>query len=238
MSKFKRSVMHYGKNNEHHKYYMDTNQEYELKSTTSEKDIGVTFTNDLKFSEHIKNITSKANQVIGIIRRCFTHMDNEMFLKLYKSVVRPHLEYGNIIWHPLYKYQIKTIENVQRRATKLVPKLQNLSYEERLQCLGLPSIEYRQLRGDLIQCYKIINKLDNIEFNNFFEMSKVKSTRNSDFKLQRCFARSNIRANFFSVRVVNHWNNLTTLTRSSRDLLTFKINIDRELHYLKYVFTN
>ena len=78
---------------------------------------------------------------------CFPSKD--IFLKLYKSVVRPHLEYANVIWHPIFAKQLKKLENVQRRATKLVPNLKSLSYTERLMSLNLPTIQYRQL-GDLI----------------------------------------------------------------------------------------
>ena len=128
---------------------MDRNLDKELKLTTEEKDVGVTFTVSLKFDEHIQNVTTKANQIVGMIKRSFTHMDNDIFLKLYKSVVRPHLEYANVIWHPIFAKQLKKLENVQRRATKLVPNLKSLSYTERLMSLNLPTIQYRQL-GDLI----------------------------------------------------------------------------------------
>ena len=80
-----------------------------------------------------------------------------MFLNLYKSLVRPHLEYAVTVCTPLYKKDIKAIENVQRRATKLVHSIKHLSYQERLKKLGLPSLEYRQERADLIEVYKIMN---------------------------------------------------------------------------------
>ena len=67
--------------------------------------------------------TSKANQMIGIIKRTFINIDKESFTKLYKAIIRPHLEYGNLVWHPNYKYQSVEIEKIQRRATKLVKKV-------------------------------------------------------------------------------------------------------------------
>ena len=80
---------------------MNSESTLELSGTDSEKDIGVTFSNNLKFDKHINNIISKANQMTGIIKRSFKYMDKDMFIKLYKSIVRPHLEYANVIWHPL-----------------------------------------------------------------------------------------------------------------------------------------
>ena len=135
------SILHVGRNNEKHTYYMDSNNSKVLNITDSEKDLGVTFTSDLKFDTHITNIVNKGNQLTGLIKRSFSYIDAKMFNKLYKAIVRPHLEYANIIWHPIYKRQLRSIENIQRRATKLVPELKNLTYYERLTALDLPSIQ-------------------------------------------------------------------------------------------------
>ena len=83
-----------------------------------------------------------------------------MFLNLYKSIVRPHIEYAVTVCAPLYKKDMIAIENVQRRATKLVTSIKHLSYQERLRKLGLPSLEYRRERADLIEVYKIMNNID------------------------------------------------------------------------------
>jgi len=55
-------------------------------------------------------------------------------------MVRPHLEYGNVVWHPQFKKDLELLEGVQRRATKRVPGLHNLRYEERLRRTDLPSL--------------------------------------------------------------------------------------------------
>ena len=62
-------------------------------------------------------------------------------------MVRPHLEYGNVIWVPYYKTDIKKLEAVQRRATKLITSLKDKAYGERLKELKLPSLVYRRKRG-------------------------------------------------------------------------------------------
>ena len=122
----------------------------------SEKDLGVTIDKNLNFREHISSKINLANRNVGIIFRTFTYLDPEMFKNLYKSIVRPHLEYGTVIWTPMCKKDKIAIENVQRRATKLVRSCKDLS--ERLRKLGLPSLEYRRERSDLIQVYKILNR--------------------------------------------------------------------------------
>jgi len=68
---------------------------------------------------------------------------------LYKSLVRPLLEYANTVW----MCDIEKIEKVQMRATKLIQGLSSRSYEERLRVLQLPTLRYRPLRGDMIQLY-------------------------------------------------------------------------------------
>ena len=230
-------VLHIGTNNPQHEYYWDKEKSKPLKKVTSEKDVGVIFSGDLKFDQHISTIVSKANQLVGIVKRSFTHLDKDTFVKIYKAIIRPHIEYANVIWHPRFKKQMKCIESVQRRATKLVPGLKDLPYIQRLQQLDLPSVKYRQVRADLIQTYKIIHKIDNIETNDFFTIRDNNvTTRNSDLKLYKEFSKTSVRSNFLSNRVNNFWNSLTTTTRFSRDILTFKKLIDRELIHLKYVF--
>ena len=91
--------------------------------------------------------------MLGIIKRNFSFINRDIFIKLYRSLVRPHLEYGQCIWSPYLIHCKKEIEKVQRRATKIVPGMNNLSYEERLIKLKLSSLNYRRMRGDLIQKY-------------------------------------------------------------------------------------
>ena len=91
--------------------------------------------------------------MLGLIKRTFSYLNKHILLKLYKSLVRPHLEYGNIIWHPLFKKQSIAIERVQRRATSLLKECKNMSYMERLKYLDLYSLKgrTRRMRGALIE---------------------------------------------------------------------------------------
>ena len=91
---------------------------------------------------------------MGVIRGSFLYMDRTTFKLLYTSLVRPHVEYANQVWSPYLVKHIELIENVQRRATKLIPGLKDYSYQERLELLDLPTPSYRRLRGDMIEVYK------------------------------------------------------------------------------------
>ena len=153
--------MHFGKKNPQHEYFMKIEKEKQRIGTCNEeKDLGITFDKELTFDSHISNITKKANQMLGIIKRTFTFMNKDIFLKLYKALVRSHLEYGNVIYYPHLKRQSILIESVQRRATKLVPECKDMNYGERLGYLKLYTVKGRRLRGHLIQVYKIFQGVD------------------------------------------------------------------------------
>ena len=97
-----------------------------LKSTKSEKDLGVVIDEKLTFQQHVEQCTTKANRTVGIIRRFFQHLSEQTFTLLFKSLVRPILEYGNVVWQPMAKGLCSQIEDVQRRATKLLGHIKNL----------------------------------------------------------------------------------------------------------------
>lgn len=188
----------------------------------TEKDLGVYIDNKLKFQEHISRQIKKANSKVGIIKRTFTFMDKEMFLVLYKSLVRPHLEYGSNIWSVIYKKELIALENVQRRATKLVHIISHLSYSERLKHLGLPSLQYRRLRADMVETYRILQGIDTInEVNEIFPRS-LTTTRGHVFKIQKKYCRTNVRKYSFSQRIVDCWNKLPENVVTATSVNSFK----------------
>ena len=139
--------------------YKMTNKDGEIISIeedSEEKDLGILFEKNLKFNKHITVTVKRANKLVGLIRRTFSFMDKELFLMVYKCLIRSVLDYGSPVWNPSTKKYRQLLENVQRRATKLVPDLKMLSYQERLRELNLPTLYYRRNRYDLIQLFKII----------------------------------------------------------------------------------
>ena len=109
----------------------------QLETVNTEKDLRIHFTNSLKFDEHINKVLNKANSITGLIKRNFSYMDKNYVLTLNKSLIRPHLDYGNSINYPVTKKNKRILENGQRRNTKLVPELRDLPYERRLEELNL-----------------------------------------------------------------------------------------------------
>ena len=106
-----------------------------LGRTTQEKDLGVTFSADMKVSEQCGIAASKGNQILGLIRRTNMYKEKQLIVPMYKAIVRPHLEYCIQAWRQYRKTDIDKLERIQRRATKTIPELRDLSYESSLlQC--------------------------------------------------------------------------------------------------------
>ena len=98
----------------------DKSSPVDLEWKEEEKDLGVLVDKKLTFQQEINARVKKANILTGIIRRTFTFLDERNFARLFKSLVRPHLEYAAAVWSPHWKKDIKKQEAVQRTATKLV----------------------------------------------------------------------------------------------------------------------
>ena len=121
------------------------------------------------------------------------------------------------------------LEKIQRRATKLIPGLRDLRYEERLKECGLTTLEMRRLRGDQIEVFKILNGYENIDSNIFFE-SKI--TRGHNYTLVKKQSRLDVRKYSFSQRTINVWNKLSTdcvHASTSSSVNMFKNKIDKYL---------
>ena len=178
--------LHIGKKFTETTYTMESDgQQVELEKVKNEKDLGVIIDQNLTFRDHITSKVNIANRNVGIVFRTFTYIDQEMFLNLYKSIIRPHLEYATPVWSPLYKKDKIIIENVQRRATRLVATCKNLPYQERLRKLGLPTLEYRRERADMIQTYKILHGIDKLDKDKLFTPALYRATRGHSYKLQK-----------------------------------------------------
>ena len=93
------------------------------------------------------------------------------------------LEYCTVVWSPSLVRDIDILEKVQRRFTKRLPGLQNLTYHQRLASLNLESLELRRLRSDLIFAYKLVFGLQNVNVSDFFEVRTNTRSRGHPYKL-------------------------------------------------------
>ncbi len=220
-------IMKVGNNTDDRDYYFNSSEDsVVIARTDKEKDIGVIIDDKLNFREDISTRVNKANQTMGTIRRTYDHLDEENFVLLFKGLVRPHVEYAASVWSPVYKKDIVTVENVQRRATKKIPSLKGLEYNERLQKLGLPTLRYRRIRGEMIEVFKMLNVYDDQVDNILDRPEATASTRGHSFKLNKRHARTNVRLHSFAYRVVNLWNDLPEQVVSSPNINVFKNRLD------------
>ena len=139
-------------------------------------------------------------RVLGMIKRNFRNLDSQSLKTLYCSFLRPHMEHCVQAWSPYLKKDVKTLERVQRRASKLVPALRNLSYEDWLKKIGILPLEQRRFRGDLIEIYKILHGIENIDGEIFFERAKLATLRGNSLKLFKKRSRLSVRNHFFPTR--------------------------------------
>ena len=153
---------------------------------------------------------------------------------LYKTLVRPHLEYGNLVWGPFNRADEKLTERVQRRATKLIKSIRHLPYEDRLRHLKLPSLYYRRRRGDMIAVYKIMNGKLDVQSEKFFERAASNVTRGHPLKLVKPTAQSRTRRRALASRVINDWNALPPSVVLSSSVNQFKSRLDDHWNQQKF----
>ena len=137
--------------------------------------------------------------MLWLVNRSFVNLSTDMLPILYKSLVRPLLEYGNLIWGPFYILDQRLVENVQRRATHhLVPGIGHLSYIDRLRTLNIPSLVYRRKHRDMLLLYQMFQGHIDLSVSDFFVLAGYSSTRGHLRKLFKSRFSCRARSNFFN----------------------------------------
>jgi ribonucleases P/MRP protein subunit RPP40 len=188
----------------------------------------VIVTSSLKPSDQCMKAARTASTVLGQIARSFHYRDRWTFIKLYKLYVRPHLEFAVPAWSPWTRADIECLEKVQKRAVGMVAGLGAAGYEERLRALNLPSLEARRAELDMVETYKIMSGISNVDpkiwFTPVVAANNGRKTRLAadPLNLKVPAARLEVRKNSFSVRVCEKWNRLPNSVKCSKNVWQFK----------------
>jgi len=187
--------------NAQHTYVMENQA---LVVVTEEKDLGVTVCNNLKLARQCQLVYAKASKALGLISRTISFKRVSVLLKLYKSLVRLHLEYYVSAWSPYYEKDRFLLERIQHRFPRMIPSFK----DERIRQLGLWTLEERRNRADLLQIFKMYKGLSSAKFSDFFALSMSVTTRLHTAKIAKCRCHLDVRHFFFFSRVIDQWNRL------------------------------
>ena len=221
-------IMHLGRSNPTFNYTINNGSSTEpISKTTSERDLGVIMTNDLKANQQVAAACSKANAALGRLRRTFSNFSVRSSRLLYTSLVRPHLEYANSVWNPCRSGDIARLEAIQRRATKsLALQLRPLCYNDRLRALGLTTLEKRRERGDIIQLFKAFKSIDYINWAHPPAIQpNNRECRGHSMRIRREIASKSCRYNFLTQRAARQWNTLPKEAITANTVRDFKLMI-------------
>ena len=213
-------VLHFGNGNNKFDYSIEGQL---LDNANTVKDLGVEVSADLKSSAQCVRAYNKASRALGMIHRTVSCRNQDIMLSLYKTLVRPHLEYCASAWSPCYKKDKELLERVQHRFTRMITAVKHFGYSDRLSKLNLWSLEERRNRADLIEVFKMFTGLSKTRLTDFFVISNnLKGTRGHSAKLAKVRCTKDVRKHFFSYRVVNRWNALDEQTVAAASVGAFK----------------
>ena len=195
-----------------------------LQSCKSGKYLGVTLSDNFKWSSHIALICKKANQQLGFVRRNTRFLPQSFKEAAYKSLIRPHLEYCCSVWDPHTVADTQNLERIQRQAARYVMAdyRRTSSVTSMISKLKWPSLSSRRTASRLSMVYRIANDLVAIPQTKFFTLSTTTTRKNHDKCFQTYRPRGNIDKFAFSQRTIPEWNKLPNQVVNAVSLDSFQ----------------
>ena len=227
--------MRFGENStvpeDSHRYTIYGNH---LKFVDNYKDLGVVVSRDLKFHKHVDIVVGRTAAISNNLLLTTVCRSKEFMVTLWVSHIRPLMEYGSPLWNVGYLGDVRRLESVQRRWTREIDDMEDLSYEARLRSLGLYSIYGRLLRIDMVLVWKSFHPQVDVGLTNVFELANDVGTRGHRFKLSTPICHTEVGRRTFGSRVVRHWNSLPRSAVEADSIETFKVRLDRALDRLLF----
>ena len=195
-----------------------------LEVTSNSKYLGINFSNDLSWADHINTTVNKGNRTVGFLRRNFRECTPTVKAATYKTMVRPVIEYASTVWDPTGQGDIAALEQVQRRAARFVFN----SYTDRtpgcvtsmLDALKWEPLQQRRANNRLLMLYRIVNNLVDVEPSKFFRSSDPR-TRGAKKLFQEHTKHPVLHTSFFP-QTIRDWNSLPASLTDSTSLESFK----------------
>ena len=227
-------IMHIGRNNPRYSYVMNGRV---LSVTEEERDLGTWTDCSLKPHLQCTKAANGANRVLGLILKSFHYRTKQSLVPLFKTLVRPKLEFAAASWNPWHEGDIERLRKVQKRLIRSLSNVRGATYEEKLKDAGLTTLKARRERGDLIEAFKTIHGLNNVDKSSWFRFDEQDAARASTRSntnvengrnehrsnvLIRERARTELRNNCFRLRVGRTWNNLPDTVRNVKSTNAFK----------------
>jgi ribonuclease P/MRP protein subunit RPP40 len=229
-------VMHVGNSNKRFEYRMNN---VTIEAVNEERDLGVTFESTLKPARQCEKAAQTAMFALGQISRSFHFRSKAYLVPLYKTFVRPKMEFAVAAWSPWMEKDIAPMEHVQEELMKMISDVRGATHKEKLQDAGLTTLQDRRERGDMIEVFKVLNGIEKVDKNLWFKIQReeARPTRmNTQIQEGQVVRREDVlvmenvrlevRRNFFTVRVIRNWNSLPDSVWKQNSVNAFKNAFD------------
>ena len=232
-------ILHVGYNNPGYNYFMNGTQ---IVSATEEKDLGVVVEASMKPGKQCAQAAKNGNFALGQIQRAFHYQKKANLVPLFKTFIRPKLEFAAAAWNPWTEQDKKQLERVQGRMIRMLSDVRGTTYEEKLKDVGLTTLEERRKRGDAIETFKTLKGMNRVNKEKWFtreaedsratrrntEVTEEGERRRSDMLVVEK-ARLEIRKNFFNIRAAKAWNEIPEEVKNQGSINAFKNAYDKWL---------
>ena len=203
-------------------YTMNTDK---LENVSHHPYLGVELSNNLKWSNHINNVTLKANNALWFIRRNLWRCTKYVKQQMYFALVRPHLEFACAVWDPYTVCDIQRLEAVQRSAARFVTnnhKRTEGTVTNIMKDLQWPSLEQRRKTNRLAIMYKIQNDQIAIPIPHYLHRQTALTRQFYPQRFRTVVIHSDTYKHSFFPRTIKDWNSLTPSMYDAKSLVVFK----------------